>query len=39
MKQSLNSDNLSATFKANVKLRRRAGRYSLEIGENQGKWM
>lgn len=39
MKQSLNSDNLSATFNANVKLRRRAGRYSLEIGENQGKWM
>ncbi|MDA7629155.1 ATP-binding cassette domain-containing protein [Verrucomicrobia bacterium] len=39
MKQSLNSDNLSATFKANVKLRKRGGRYSLEIGENQGKWM
>lgn len=39
MKQSLNSDNLSATFKANVKLRKRGGRYSLEIGENQGKCM
>jgi len=39
MKQSLNSDNLSTTFRANVKLRRRAGRYSLEIGENQGEWM
>lgn len=39
MKSSLNSANLSATFNANVKLRKRQGRYSLEIGETQGRWM
>ena len=39
MKESLNSANLSATFNANVKLRKRSGRYSLEIGETRGRWM
>jgi iron complex transport system ATP-binding protein len=39
LKKTLNSANLSATFSANVKLRKRSGRYSLEIGETQGRWM
>ena len=39
LKKSLNSANLSTTFNANVKLRKSSGRYSLEIGETQGRWM
>ncbi len=39
MKTTLTSGNLSSTFNANVKLRKRSGRYSLEIGECKGRWM
>lgn len=39
MNSSLSSSNLSSTFNAKVKLKKRSGRYSLEIGESQGRWM
>jgi iron complex transport system ATP-binding protein len=37
--RTLNGANLSETFGASVKLRKRAGRYGLEIGETGGRWM
>lgn len=37
--KSLNSANLSETFAASVQLRRRGGRYALDIGQTGGKWM
>ena len=39
MSSALNSANLSNTFDAQVKLRKCSGRYSLEIGESQGRLM
>ena len=37
--KTLNSANLSETFSASVKVRRRGGRFVLEIGQTRGKWM
>ena len=37
--KTLNSANLSETFAASVKVRRRGGRYALDIGQTGGKWM
>ena len=37
--KTLNSAKLSETFAASVQVRRRGGRYALDIGQTGGKWM